>query len=100
MTDTTLTLTLNDRDEAVQLFGNRDQFLRLIRDALNVRIIARGETIQIDGDPAIVEQADRVFQKLRQTLQRGQGLNLETVRTILAVAQKPDDGSASAIPAA
>ena len=60
MTDTTLTLTLNDRDEAVQLFGNRDQFLRLIRDALNVRIIARGETIQIDGDPAIVEQADRV----------------------------------------
>jgi phosphate starvation-inducible protein PhoH and related proteins len=100
MTDTTLTLTLNDRDEAVQLFGNRDQFLRLIRDALNVRIIARGETIQIDGDPAIVEQADRVFQKLRQTIERGQSLNLETVRTVLAVAQKPDDGSAPAIPAA
>jgi phosphate starvation-inducible protein PhoH and related proteins len=100
MTDTTLTLTLNDRDEAVQLFGNRDQFLRLIRDALNVRIVARGETIQIDGEPAIVEQADRVFQKLRQTIQRGQSLNAETVRTILAVAQKPDDGSTPAIPAA
>ena len=49
MNDTTLTLTLNDRDEAVKLFGNRDQFLRLIRDALGVRIIARGDTIQKCG---------------------------------------------------
>ena len=92
MSDTTLTLTLNDRDETVQLFGNRDQFLRLIRDALNVRIIARGDTIQIDGEPAIVEKADRVFQQLRQTLQRGQHLTAETVRTVLAIAQKGDEG--------
>ena len=61
MSDTTLTLTLNDRDEAVQLFGNRDQYLRLVRDALPVRIIARGDSIQIDGEPAYVEHAERVF---------------------------------------
>ncbi|MBM3993931.1 MAG: PhoH family protein [Planctomycetes bacterium] len=91
MTDTTLTLTLNDRDEAVQLFGHRDQFLRLIRDALTVRIIARGDTIQIDGEPALVEQAERVFAKLRQILQRGQGLTAENVRTVLANLQKGDD---------
>jgi phosphate starvation-inducible PhoH-like protein len=93
MNDTTLTLTLNDRDEAVQLFGNRDQFLRLIRDALNVRIIARGDTIQIDGEPVFVEQADRVFQQLRQLLQRGHGLTAENVRTVLAGAQKTESGA-------
>ena len=93
MSDTTLTLTLDDRDEAVQLFGNRDQFLRLIRDALNVRIIARGDTIQIDGEPGIVEKADRVFQQLRQSLQRGQHLTSETVRTVLAIAQKAEEGA-------
>ena len=91
MTDTTLTLTLNDRDEAVQLFGNRDQFLRLIRDALSVRIIARGDTIQIDGDPAGVERAERVFAQLRQLLQQ-QPLTAEHVRTVLAGAQKGENG--------
>lgn len=92
MNDTTLTITLNDRDEAVQLFGQRDQFLRLIRDALGVRIIARGDTIQIDGDPPLVEQAERVFAQLRQTLQRNQSLTSETVRTVLAQAQKGENG--------
>jgi len=100
MNDTTLTLTLNDRDEAVQLFGNRDQFLRLIRDALNVRIIARGDTIQIDGEPALVEQADRVFGQLRQVLQRGHSLTSENVRTVLASAQKGEDGAVIQAPVA
>jgi phosphate starvation-inducible protein PhoH and related proteins len=93
MNDTTVTLTLNDRDEAVQLFGQRDQFLRLIRDALGVRIIARGDTVQIDGDPALVEQAERVFAQLRQTLQTQHTLNAENVRTILAQAQKGENGA-------
>jgi len=48
--EATLTLTLENRDEAVLLFGSRDQFLRLIRDALEVRLIARGNTMQIEGD--------------------------------------------------
>ena len=90
MNDTNVTLTLNDREEAVQLFGNRDQFLRLIRDALNVRIIARGDTVQIDGEPPHVEQAERVFTQLRQMLQKQQALTSENVRIVLASAQKGD----------
>ena len=100
MNDTSLTLTLNDRDEAVQLFGSRDQFLRLIRDALSVRIIARGDTIQIDGEQPFVEQAERVFSQLRQLLQRGHGLTSENVRTILASAQKGENGPAIQAPVA
>ncbi len=95
MNDTTLTMTLNDRDEAVLLFGQRDQFLRLIRDALGVRIIARGDIIQIDGDQPLVEQAERVFATLRQMLQRKQTLTSENVRTVLAMAQKGENGAAA-----
>jgi phosphate starvation-inducible protein PhoH and related proteins len=93
MSDTSLTITLNDRDEAIQLFGSRDQFLRLIRDAINVRIVARGETIQIDGEQAQVELADRVFQQLRQMLQRQHTLTSENVRTVLALVLKHDPGN-------
>jgi phosphate starvation-inducible PhoH-like protein len=100
MNDTTLTLTLNDRDEAVQLFGNRDQYLRLIRDAIPVRIIARGDTIQIDGEPALVEQAERAFVQLRQLLQRGHAITAENVRTVLAGAQKGENGPVIQAPVA
>ena len=47
--EASLTLTLESRDEALRLFGSRDQYLRLIRDGLGVRLVARGDTIQIDG---------------------------------------------------
>src|SRR5207248_3232618 len=66
MADSTLNLVLADRDEAVMLFGHRDQFLRMIRDALQVRLVARGDAIQIEGPPDRIAEAERVFQQLRQ----------------------------------
>ena len=38
------TITLDSRDEALLLFGQRDAYLRMIRDTLAVRLIARGDT--------------------------------------------------------
>jgi phosphate starvation-inducible PhoH-like protein len=80
-----LTLTLESRDEAVLLFGNRDQFLRLIRDALEVRLIARGNTIQIEGAEDRVAEAERVFGQLRPMLRKQGKLTAEDVRTVLEV---------------
>ena len=41
---TTRTLTLESRDEAVLLFGNRDQHLRLLRDALGLKVVGPGRS--------------------------------------------------------
>src|SRR5437867_8026171 len=87
-TEATLTLTLDNRDEAVLLFGNRDQYLRLIRDALEVRLIARGNTIQVEGADFRVAEADRVFQQLRQMLRQQGKISPEDVRTVLSVVQE------------
>lgn len=86
-----ITLTLESRDEALLLFGSRDQFLRLIRDALGVRIIARGDVVHIEGNESQVDQADRVFQQLRLMLKKQGNLTTENVRTVLAVVQQNDD---------
>jgi phosphate starvation-inducible protein PhoH and related proteins len=86
-----ITLTLEGRDEALLLFGSRDQFLRLIRDALGVRIIARGDVLHIEGTETQVDQADRVFQQLRVMLKKQGNLTGENVRTVLAVVQQNDD---------
>ena len=79
------TLTLDSRDEAVLLFGSRDQNLRLLRDALGVRIVARGDTIQIDGDEENVGFAERSFQQLRSILRNQGKISPEDVRTIIEV---------------
>ena len=90
-TQTSMTLTLDDRDEALLLFGSRDQHLRMIREALGIRLVARGELVHIDGTEEQVDQADRVFQQLRQMLAKQGKLSMEDVRTVLAVVKAGGD---------
>ncbi len=87
----TRNLTLDSRDEAILLFGARDQNLRLIRDALGVRLIARGDTIQIDGSEEAVSMTERAFQQLRSILRNNGRLTPEDVKTVLEVVRAGTD---------
>src|SRR5262249_29471061 len=78
-------LTLDSRDEAVLLFGARDQYLKLVRDALGVRLIARGDTLQIDGSEEGVGMAERAFQQLRTVLRNNGNLKPEDIKTVVEV---------------
>ena len=68
MADTPLTrtLTIEDRDEAVILFGPRDQHLRTLRDALGVKVVYRNGELKIEGPAEAVEQTERALQQFRQ----------------------------------
>jgi phosphate starvation-inducible PhoH-like protein len=81
------TLTLDSRDEAVLLFGSRDQFLREIRQALGVQIIGRGEQVAIKGEDEAVDSAMRLFTQLRSSLRKHGSLDIEMVRAALEVAR-------------
>ena len=84
-------ITLDNRDEALLLFGSRDQHLRAIKDALGVRIIARGDTVHLEGEDEKVGQAERVFVQLRQmVIQQGQ-VSPEDVRTVIEIVQRGGD---------
>jgi phosphate starvation-inducible PhoH-like protein len=87
MSDSTVTrnLTLDSRDEAVILFGPRDAHLRTVRDALGVKVVARGDMLQIEGTPETAGQAERAFQQLRQVLRKHGKLTAEDVRTVIEV---------------
>jgi phosphate starvation-inducible PhoH-like protein len=90
-TDTSITLTLDSRDEAVLLFGSRDQNLRLMRDVLGVKLVARGDIIHIEGSEEQVDQAERAFQQLRLMLKKQGSLTPENVRTVLTIVQAGGD---------
>jgi phosphate starvation-inducible PhoH-like protein len=81
----TRNLTVDSREEAVLLFGSRDQFLKLLRDALGVRLIARGDTVQIEGNEESVGMAERAFQQLRALLRTQGKLITEDVKTVAEV---------------
>src|SRR5476651_1368494 len=79
------TIPLDSREEAVILLGPRDQFLRLIRDTLGVKLFSRGDLLQAEGTAEGVEQTERAFQQLRSILRRSGKLMPEDVRTVLEV---------------
>src|SRR5258708_34798304 len=79
------TINLASRDEALLLFGNRDQFLREIREAIGVRLIGRGDSIHVRGTEEQIAQTERVFQQLRPMLRDQGQLTTEDVKTVLAV---------------
>ncbi len=99
-TDVTRSLTLESQDEAVQLFGQRDQHLRQVRDALGVRLVARGDTLQIDGSEHDVELAEKAFEQFRQLLRRQGALSPENVRVVLSGLMKSDANGSAAPPVA
>ena len=90
------TITLDSKDEALLLYGQRDAHLRMIRDALGVRLVARGDTVQVEGPAESVDQAERVIQQLRGHLKTHGEIPPEEVRTTLAVIQS--NGAAGPTP--
>jgi phosphate starvation-inducible protein PhoH and related proteins len=72
-------------DLMVGLLGERDELLRLIEEAFpDVRIVARGNEISIEGDDA--ERVGRLFDELVVLLEQGQRLDASDIsRTIVMV---------------
>lgn len=62
----TRTLSIEDREEAVILFGPRDQHLRTLRDAFGVKGVYRSGELKVEGPLEGVEQFARALDQLRQ----------------------------------
>ena len=84
------TIVLDSREEAVILFGPRDAFLRTVRDALGVQVVARGDTLQVSGSEDAVGFAERAFAQLRAVLRKNARLSSDDVRAVLEVVRGGD----------
>ena len=61
----TRTLSIEDRDEAVILFGPRDSHLRVLRNAWGVKAVYRNGELKVEGTTEGVEHFARSFEQLR-----------------------------------
>jgi len=73
-------ITLKDNAESTALLGQYNRNLKEIEKAFSTQIVARGETIRIDGDPEEVEQVRSLFEKLLDLIGTNHTPSLADVR--------------------
>src|SRR3954451_2233882 len=66
-----VTISLDGHAEELAVFGSRDQYLRQVRDAVGVKVLARHGELRVEGDSDKVEQARQIFEGLRSLCRAG-----------------------------
>jgi len=74
---------LRDNAESTALLGEFNRNLKEIEQAFPVRIIARGETVRIEGTPGEVEQVRALFEKLLDVVETNHVPTLDEVRYLI-----------------
>jgi len=69
-------LKLRNPAEAVTLFGKNDENLKLLRNRLRARVVARGDELRLSGEEGEVAEAERTFRSLLASIRRGEKLSI------------------------
>jgi phosphate starvation-inducible PhoH-like protein len=70
------------------LFGTRDENLKKIERAFDVEVMARGNRLQIDGEPEKAALVERLLAQLSALLENGYRLQASDVETAIRVVQE------------
>ncbi|MEW6235963.1 MAG: PhoH family protein [Candidatus Omnitrophota bacterium] len=82
------TIRLINLEESRDLFGARDENLRLLREHFAARIVARGDTIALSGHPDEVAAIASVFEDLLKLVRQGDRITRRDVEYVLAYSQQ------------
>jgi phosphate starvation-inducible PhoH-like protein len=92
-----VTITLDSHDEELAVFGSRDQFLRQVRDALGVKLVARHGEVRVEGETRRVEMARQVLEELKAWYRKRRTASAGDVADLIESRSRPesDNGGAS-----
>ncbi|MBP0723587.1 PhoH family protein [Bacillus sp. RG28] len=68
---TTINQQLDDPNEAIALFGTNDTHINIIEQMLKVKIVSRGESLQVSGDQEAVQLVEKIIQALLIVIRNG-----------------------------
>ena len=72
-------MKLRSPAEAISLFGQNDQILKVLKNRLNASVVARGDEVKLTGDNEDVKQAALTFQNLLSTIRGGGELSITEI---------------------
>ena len=84
--DNILKIELHDDIDTAALFGNMDRNLIMLKDALGVDIMQRGDDLVIKGENT--EQAGKVINELITLLEAGEHLDRQKLNYIISLSEK------------
>ena len=85
-----LSITLEQPEKKVALFGSADRFLRMIRDTFGVQLVGRDDELRLSGEGEQVSKAAAVLEQMQRKLRRQDWLSTEDVSN--AIRKADDDG--------
>lgn len=80
-----LSITLQKPEKAANLFGPADAHLRMLREAFNIQVYARGGHIKLSGSGDSVSRAAMVIDNLQKEIAKGRTLTREKVADAVGV---------------
>jgi phosphate starvation-inducible PhoH-like protein len=92
------TITLKDTHETMALLGTRDQYLRQVRDALQVRAVPRNGVLRVEGEPEQVKRAAQVFAQLKHLIEEHGAISPADVTAALDSVQHEPGETPAATP--
>jgi phosphate starvation-inducible protein PhoH and related proteins len=81
-----VSIRLQNPAEAMALFGENDRHLKRMREKLEARILARGDSVRIEGTKAAMEIAENLLRDLLALYRQGGDLGMEDIERGLELA--------------
>src|SRR5699024_1268298 len=87
-----LNLQLTDaNDEIFELFGHNDSYLKRIEEQLNVKIVTRGEEMNITGTKENIGLAQVILTRLLTVIKKGIQINERDVMYVINLVKQGKD---------
>ncbi|WP_457628740.1 PhoH family protein [Oceanithermus sp.] len=86
--ETSTSIFVRSPDEAMALFGSRDRWLKILRQRLGARIVARDQQIRISGEEEEVRVAEAVLRDLLTLLRQGAEIDETILEQTLSLAER------------
>jgi phosphate starvation-inducible PhoH-like protein len=86
-------IEIRDMETAMNLFGQCDQNIRVLEDALDVKVINRENEIKISGLEFRVDQAKEIVRKLLLIVEQGETITTQNVNYLISVSRENTEES-------
>jgi phosphate starvation-inducible protein PhoH and related proteins len=84
----TINQQLEDPNEAIALFGTNDNHLNIIENMLSVKIVTRGQSVQVSGTSEDVRTVEQIIQALLEVIRNGVGITSRDVTYSIQMAKE------------
>lgn len=84
-------ISVDRMEQAVSLFGNFDENVKLLESHYGVKVVSRGSEIKITGEAESVSKAVKAVNGLLLLINRGEALTEQNVRYVISLADDGDE---------